>query len=480
MTQSRLLSVLQLVGGDLASRALALFAFVYVARVVGAEHFGTLEFAVSALAYFLLLGDCGLETWAVRAVAMGSPVQRTAARVLALRMVLSVLSYLALAALTPAMPDYPALSVIVPLFGVALIPQSLNLKWVYVGSERMPTAAWGLLIGQLVFVATILFALRDPSRILWVPAARVLSEGAATLYFGSLYVREYGFPSLHLFGSESIGVLRGALAVGAVQGIGLLSYNFDMLFLGFLRTAADVGWYSAAYKPVTVALAVPLACFGALFPGLARTHAEGKQQMIQLVRRSLRLTTALVLPVGVLGSFLAAPLILVMFGPEYARSVTALQILCWSAVLVTIRSNFKHSLTAAKHSAEDLKSSSAAIVVNIVLNLAFIPAWGAPGAAIATVLSDLVWLSLAASFFRSRIGSVGFWSALAQPAAAGAVMSLCLVLTTALPAWERAALSVFGYAGMLALLFSRVDYRLGDVTVSDTSCLLTDSTLQPK
>ena len=474
MIQARLSSVLHLVGGDLASRALALVAFVYIARVVGADRFGTLEFAVSSLAYFLLLGDCGLEIWAIRATAMGLPVPHTAARVLALRILLSLLSYAVLFAITPAMPDYPRLPLMLLLFGLALIPQALNLKWVYVGRERMRTAAGGLLAAQIVFAAIVLIALRDPNNILWVPVARVLSELAGAVYFAVLYVREYGLPSLQLFGSESIGVLRGALAVGAVQGIGLLSYNFDMLLLGFLRTAADVGWYSAAYKPVTVALALPLACFGALFPGLARAHAAGKEQMIQLVRRSLRLTTALVLPVGILGSFLAGPAVILLFGAEYDRAAAPLQILCWSAVLVTIRSNFKHSLTAGRHSAVDLKSSSVAIAVNIILNLLFIPVWGAPGAAVATVISDIVWLSLAAAFFHSHIGSVGFWSALSKPAAAAVVMSACLFFTEALPAWERATFAVLVYAGTLVLLFKRLDYDLGDIAAPDTSVSLTD------
>jgi O-antigen/teichoic acid export membrane protein len=438
----------------LGGRALSLIAFVYIARIVGADRFGTLEFAVAALAYFLLLGDCGLEVWAVRAVAVGKPIPPLVTQITALRLVLSVLSYALLAVAMPLMPDYSGLSIILLLFGVALFPQALNLKWVFVGREQMRKAATGLLVAQLVFAAMMIGLIQTPEHMIWAPVARVASETASAIYFGALYLREFGVSELRLPSRESIAILQPALAVGAVQGIGLLSYNFDALMLGFLRNSVDVGLYSAAYKPVTIALALPLACFTALFPGLSRAYAQSKEELLAAVRRSQQLMLVMALPVGIGGTFLAEPIIVTLFGVEYRPAAQTLKILCWSVVLVTIRGSFKHALTAAGQFGADLRSSSIAITFNIGLNLVLIPRWGAPGAAVATIVSDCIWLALAAWYFNRSIGRVRLSGIIAGPAAGAAVMALCLILTSALGALERGVLGLIAYGLTIALLLA--------------------------
>ncbi len=53
--------ILQFCVGDLLAKTLSFLAFIFLARILDVANYGTLEFALSILAYFLLLGDGGLE-----------------------------------------------------------------------------------------------------------------------------------------------------------------------------------------------------------------------------------------------------------------------------------------------------------------------------------------------------------------------------------------------------------------------------------
>ena len=52
-------SILRLSIGDLLAKIFSFLAFVYLARVLGVEDYGTLEFARALLVYVLIFGDLG-------------------------------------------------------------------------------------------------------------------------------------------------------------------------------------------------------------------------------------------------------------------------------------------------------------------------------------------------------------------------------------------------------------------------------------
>ncbi|MGH9790076.1 MAG: polysaccharide biosynthesis C-terminal domain-containing protein, partial [Candidatus Acidiferrales bacterium] len=351
------------------------------------------------------------------------------------------------------LPNGEALSLVLLLFGLSLFPNGLNLKWVFLGREQMGRVVAGLVIGQMVFLAGILVLVRgsDPRAIYLAAGLRLASEIAMTAYFFVRFRREQGAVSDWSLTAASRG-LKPALTMGAVQALGLLNYNFDAVLLGFLRGVRDVGMYNAAYKVVTVALAVPLAYFQGLFPALSRRWSEGSAALRSLAERSLRLCAIVAVPIGVGGTLLAEPLIALLFGAQYAESAGPLKLLVWSAVLVILRGSYRHALNAAGMQNLDLRCAVVSCSLNVGLNLALIPRYGVMGAAAATVAADAVWFVMAGWYFSRRITPLGPVAALARPSLAGAAMAAALWLTDPLFWMVRAALGVIVYFIVLIAL----------------------------
>lgn len=445
-------NILRLSAGDFLAKTLNFLAFVYLARVLGVALYGVLEFAISILTYFLLLADGGLELWATREAAQGRDLRELAARVVPLRFVLAVGAFGALLTILPALPDYPALKTILVTFGLTLFAQAANLKWVFMGQEKMMRVATGLVAAQIVFALAVFGFIHSPAGIVWVPVLRLAADLAMAVYFVRLFAAEHGSLRLPLTLRGARNVLRPALTMGASHGLALVNYNFDSVLLGLLLGPTAVGWYNAGYKPVTVALAMPVTYFLGLFPALSRTYAERREAFREIVVRSLRLTPIFALPLGVGGTFLAEPIIGLLFGPTYANSVPALQVLSWSAVLVILRGTYRQALNAAGKPWLDLRCAGASAALNLGLNLLFIPRYGIIGAAVATLVAELIWLTMASYYFYHYVIRVKVLPFLLQPVAAAVAMGICFLLAQSLFWGLRAFLGAVVYLGVLMLL----------------------------
>jgi O-antigen/teichoic acid export membrane protein len=444
-------NIARLSAGDAVAKTLTFLAFVYLARVLGVERFGILEFAGSLLVYFLLLGDGGLELWGTREVAKTPDLSALVARILPLRVLLATASFGLLIALLPLLPGYPELRQVLGIFGLTLFAQAISLKWVFMGQEKMSRVAWGLVLGQIVFLILIVGLLHSSTALVFVALIRLASDICLALYFGGVYLKRHGWPAhATLRGAGTI--LGPALTIGAAQAMGLLNYNFDSVLLGFLADARTVGLYNAAYKPVMIALALPLTYFAGLFPALSRTHAEGEAAFRPLVERSLRLSALMVAPLAVGGTLLAKPIIELLFGVNFADSAQVLPVLIWSAVLVILRGSYRQSLTATGHQAIDLRSAIVSSTANVGLNLLLIPRYGMMGAATATVIGDALWFLLSFLAFESRVMRLNPLPYLARPVLAGGAMAACLVFFPTIFWIERAILSLIAYFVLLLLL----------------------------
>jgi O-antigen/teichoic acid export membrane protein len=445
-------NILRLSLSDFVAKTLNFVAFVYLARVLGVSSYGALEFSLSILAYFLLFADGGLELWATREAAHGTNVRELVGRIVPLRVILAFVSYGALFGVLLFLPNYPNLRTLMILFGLTLFSQAVNLKWVFMGQEKMTRVGIGLIVAQFLFIAPLFLIVRRPEAIIWVPLVRLAGDLAMAIYFAWQFNAACGGLRLPFTFRGASEVLRQALTLGASYALGLISFNLDSVLLGFLLGATAVGFYGAAYKPVTVVLAMPMTYFIGLFPALSRAYSESHETFREIFVRSLRLTWIFALPIGIGGIFLAGPIINLLFGPAYANSVPALRILSWSAVFVVLRGTYRQGLNAAHRSRLDLWCGGTSVAINLILNLLLIPRFGIIGAAFAIVASDALWFVMVAYQSNRYVIRVNLLPLLLPSAAAAAVMGACFLVSQSLFWIAQAFIGLVAYFVVLLLL----------------------------
>jgi O-antigen/teichoic acid export membrane protein len=427
--------------------------------MLGVAAFGSLEFAIVVVTWFLLIGDGGLEAWAVREGAKGSDPGGLAGRVISLRLLLATGALILLFTALPFLPAYPSLKKMLLILAACLPLQAVNLKWAFMGRLQMGRVAGGLLSGQIVFAGLAVALVRKPSDLVLVALLRFLGDFVTTLWFGMLYLKEYGSGKLQLTWLGSTALLRSAFILGATNALAVASFNFDSLLLGFLGSVEDVGLYGAAYKLIVIALALPVAYFLGLYPTLARSWAIGAESLRLTVNRSLALVAAFAIPVGITGVVFADEMLGFLFGSAYLGAATTLRILVVSSVLVMLRGTLRQGFLATENVRIDLSCAASATALNVILNFILIPLHGIVGAAVATLTSEVLWFGTAATRFKRRVSPVSILSHLRAPLISGVVMSSLLVLFVEL-AWPLRALSgIFGYLVVMLSLTKMASLR---------------------
>lgn len=445
-------NILRLSLGDLLARILSFLALIYLARVLGVDSYGVVEFSLSVAIYLQAFTEGGLDLWATREVAQGKSVMHLVGQVVPLRLLLGIVGLTGLLLLLPLFPDYPQLGLLLALFGLRTLSQALDLRWVFMGQEKMRTVAVGLVIAQVIFAGAVFGLVRGPSDVLWVPIVQLAGNLAMAGYFYYRFASSHGALLVRPRFQGLKDALGPSFTLGASRGLALLSFNFDTLLLGFLISSTAVGLYSAAYRPLTAILTVSATYGLGLFPALSRSFSQNEGEFRELALRSLRLMAVCATTIGVGGYFLAGPVIGLLFGPSYGDAAPVLQVLSWSAMLVVLRVTLRQALAASGHQRLDLVCAASATSVNVGLNLLLIPLFGILGAAVATLLSELLWVSAAIAASARIIPAPVILMQLARPLAAGVVMAATFLLTAGLPWLLQAPIAGAAYLSALLVL----------------------------
>ena len=145
-----------------------------------------------------------------------------------------------------------------------------------------------------------------------------------------------------------------------------------------------------AYRLVDTLKILPIAIASALYPPLSHAFLHDRDGLTALVTKAWYLMVIAALPIAVGTALLANRFIVLFFGARYAPAGPVLAMLIWAGALM-----FLFSVLGITFSAIDRQPTGAGIVfmgmlINIGLNIVFIPWWGAWGASLALVIAMAV------------------------------------------------------------------------------------------
>jgi O-antigen/teichoic acid export membrane protein len=177
----------------------------------------------------------------------------------------------------------------------------------------------------------------------------------------------------------------------------------DILMLTAMTSASDVGLYAAAYKLLSLTNLVPMILVTALFPALSREAVLGSAEAARIFTKGLKYLTFLALPLIAGAMVLAEELVVFMFGAEFQKAAPALQILSWVSGILFVNIFLATLLTAANHQKKLVYVQICGLITNISLNLILIPKYSFVGAALATLATEGLVLTLCLLFAMIRI-----------------------------------------------------------------------------
>jgi O-antigen/teichoic acid export membrane protein len=162
--------------------------------------------------------------------------------------------------------------------------------------------------------------------------------------------------------------------------------RIDQVFLKHFIDTTAVGIYSVAVQLTELWQVIPQMLLVALFPALVNAHLAGRH-----FRHRVMAFVVLLSLYGTLAVFIttvAAPYaIALIYGAAYVASIPLLQIYIWSIFGTIGGFLITHVLVAENQRIVQIAVGIIPMILNILLNLWWIPDYGAAGAAYATVVS---------------------------------------------------------------------------------------------
>ena len=163
--------------------------------------------------------------------------------------------------------------------------------------------------------------------------------------------------------------------------------------------STTVGLYEAAVRLTDPLGFLPGIVMGSLFPALINAR---KSNLFEYRRRLRSLAILSLSTSGTLAllMFIAAPyLIGILYGPAFSDSVLILRIYVWSTVGTIATMLMYNYFIAEGKTYLQLMYTALGAFTNVILNFLLIPLWGAPGAAVATLLTVIM---IIASFLLTK------------------------------------------------------------------------------
>jgi O-antigen/teichoic acid export membrane protein len=167
----------------------------------------------------------------------------------------------------------------------------------------------------------------------------------------------------------------------------MIFQRIDVLMLGYFKPAEDIGLYSAGY---TLALLFPLIT-GTITTVLLPKVSEmsSKEKLREYTKKSLKFTIPIIFPLIILLS-ISQPLILFIYGARYFASAIIFQILIIGFSLTIIINPISLTIYSLNRPEILAYLNVIQLLLNFLANLFLIPLYSMIGAAIATLLVQVV------------------------------------------------------------------------------------------
>lgn len=400
-----------MLGGSVVAAVCAFLLQITLARNLEPGQYGVFAATLATVTLISALSSLGVPSFIVRAFgAEGLPAKRwlkasyqlIAWGVCFCLVMLFVWSYFG--------PHERQALILIILFAPVIVSQPLvELVTVKLQLERRfyRLALWQLIPNFSRLIGLVALLVLMPSIVSVTSFGSVYTTVAVLIVvLGFLSIRQFPKKSEHLLSEDShavfvdgdttsLTVFRYSVPF-ALSGLFYIVYfQSDVILLNYLSSSESAGFYNVAFTVMVAVYLLPNTFYQKfLLPSLYRwVHHDPDRLSVVYRRGSLIMGTMGTLIMLCL--FVFIPVVIPwLFGDAYRETISILNILLLCIPLRFISSTMASVLASEMNIKRKAAAMGYTALANIILNIALIPQWHVYGAAIATLISELLLLLL--------------------------------------------------------------------------------------
>lgn len=364
---------------------------VWVARYLGPEQFGLLNYALAFVALFGAVASLGLNNIVVRDLVKNPEIANaTLGSAFILQLFAGLLTFgLAVIAIGYVRPNDALAKLMVTILSfVMVIKSSEVVKYWFESQVSSKYTVWVENIVFLLFAGVKIFLIIDQALLIafvWV----ILAE-AAVVAFTLLVVYMWRVNSLlnwQVQTQRAMTLLKDSWSL-ILSGLAVMVYmRIDQIMLGQMLDNQAVGVYSAAVRLSEIWYFVPMAIVTSIFPALIEAKKLSEEIYYQRLQRLYDVVVLLSISVAIPMTLLSDWLILILFGSDYEGAGLILAMHIWIGLFVSLGVASGKWFLLENMSTLLFYRTIQGAVMNVALNFILIPKFGMQGCVIATLIS---------------------------------------------------------------------------------------------
>lgn len=373
-----------------------LITFPYISRVLMATGNGKVATASAVVAYFNMFASLGIPTYGIRACAKvrddKKALSKTAQELIIINSITMLISCVVFAFTVILVPEFAAEKELYLINGIGLALNVFAVTWLYNALEQYAYITVINMITKLFSLILMFLLIKRPEDYVIYGGITVFASSASYV-FNFIYARK--FITLKKIGKYNFRVhMTPILKFFAMSAAISVYTNLDVVMLQFMQGDAEVGYYNAAIKVKTILVTLITSLGTVLLPRLSYyVKKEKTEDFYRMIGKAVNFVVVAGLPLTIYFMLYASESIQFLAGDGYQGAVLPMIILMPTVLLIGM-SNITgiQILTPQNQEQKVLNSIVCGAVADFLLNLVLIPKMASSGAALATVIAELVVL----------------------------------------------------------------------------------------
>jgi O-antigen/teichoic acid export membrane protein len=368
-----------------------LFVGVWIARYLGPEQFGVLNYAIALVCLFSALATLGLDGILVRNIVQ-EPDRKD--EILGTAFVLKftggIITWLLTLTLTILLrPGEYLTHWLVGITAAGLIFQSLDTIDFWFQSQvtsKYTVFARSAAFGLITLLKVLLIQQQAPLiAFAWAGLAEVgISATGLAIAYGAtgqlLIAWKASYSLAKQLLSDSLPLIFSGILIAIYTRI-------DQVMLAEMVGEQEVGLYSAAVRLAEAWYFIPMTIVTSTFPNIVEARQANESLFYHKLQNLYRLMALLSYGISIPTTIFSSLIILTLFGSEYTKASSMLAVLIWSGLFVSLGTARSSFLIAMNQTRLHMMTVFWGCVINVSLNFILIPTHGGIGAAIATSIA---------------------------------------------------------------------------------------------
>ena len=383
-----------------------LVAVTYVSHILMSEKMGMVNYAQNIVSYFVIIAALGIPTYGIREIAVRSDdlYERSNLfwELLIINTISTTFASIGYIILINAVEKFQDQMLLYMVAGLQLLFNYLNVDWFYQGLEEYKYISIRSIFVKLVALLLLPILIRTSDDYIWYAFIYCFAIAGNNI-FNIVRIRKYiGRPNRKLQLLKHLKPISILLMVSVAVEIYAM---IDTTMLGIFCDDSTVGCYSNAMKLVRMVTTTSAAIGAVLFPRLSSVYNNSEySEFNKLVNAGIKIMLMISIPACIGMILLRNDIILLFFGETFLAADPILLVLSVMIPIVVCNTLMGGQvLVTTGQETKYMISVVSASIVNVVLNSALIPRFGAPSAAVASLISESLVLFLYICFSRKQV-----------------------------------------------------------------------------